>query len=226
MLGRPLTRDRRRGAHLLDGPTLRRLSKVAVLAHRRSPTPSKAPESGRRVIEDSDNGPNRSVAHEGERRRGQRGRGPLVHRGADSLTSSAPIGSRIRFYASSPREPAVALQRHARPLQALADRWSTQARPTRRRSAPSRALRTSTTPPPSSSTACCSWKARVSRPRPPDWCETSGPWPTTRSRPVTGSPPPCRRRGTWPPPWWRWRISLTSSASATASSPTTGRPPT
>ena len=30
-----------------------------------------------------------------------------------------------KFYASSPREAAVALQTHARTLQALADRWST-----------------------------------------------------------------------------------------------------
>jgi len=36
-----------------------------------------------------------------------------------------------KFYASSPRELAVKLQRHARSLQALADQWSITERPTR-----------------------------------------------------------------------------------------------
>ena len=37
-----------------------------------------------------------------------------------------------RFYASSPLESAVRLQRHARALLALADRWSTVEQPARR----------------------------------------------------------------------------------------------
>ena len=36
-----------------------------------------------------------------------------------------------KFYSSAPREQAVVLQRHARTLQALADRWSTVERSNR-----------------------------------------------------------------------------------------------
>ena len=66
-----------------------------------------------------------------------------------------------KFYAPAPREQAVASQRHARTLQALADRWSTVAPGYPRRSARSKVRKTSTILRRSSSTVCCSWRVRA-----------------------------------------------------------------
>jgi len=52
---------------------------------------------------------------------GLAGNGPLLHA---ILNLSKFHREHEKFYASSPRELAVALQRHARTLQALADQWS------------------------------------------------------------------------------------------------------
>jgi hypothetical protein len=70
-----------------------------------------------------------------------------------------------KFYASSPREFAVILQRHARTLQALADQWSTAEPSTRTVLSPYEGAEDLNSPLPCSSTECSSSKARVARPR-------------------------------------------------------------
>ena len=84
-----------------------------------------------------------------------------------------------KFYASSPREFAVTLQRHARTMQALADQWSTAEPSTRHRAEPLRGRRGPQRPAAVQLDGVLFLEGRAARPRSPTSSATCGTPPRT-----------------------------------------------
>ncbi len=130
-----------------------------------------------------------------------------------------------KFYASSPREFAITLQRHARTLQALADEWSTAEASTRAVLSPYEGAEDLNSPAAmqldgvlflegEGRPAEISHLIRDLRNAAEDQGRPGSGWRRRWSRP-----------GRSRPPWSRSTVSPTCSASGTGSSPTTGGPP-
>jgi hypothetical protein len=120
--------------------------------------------------------------------------------GPNPLLEAAPNLSRFhkeheRFYASSPLESALRLQRHARALLALADRWTT-AEPT-----------THPAPTPYAGAEDLNSEAATAldgvfflegEGRPAELTPSCAPTPRASPAARSGWPARCRRHGTWP----------------------------